>query len=227
MNAPTHANTRTHSRMHRTRTQNTLFKSSPSPKQPKGMLKAIQRLQPSRNTRWNIDKLEDGAGSSLMRSVSMSILFFFFFPQHFVSFFIRKFHRMRVGKSAASLWRRSVPPVKVPLKCTDEVNENSCREPASVPFPTHTGTIVCCMCCICDNISCRKLAVIMSWCDAVRIPSLSISLGAQKKERKVLKLTINLIKTSEGKGTGARSAGKPLVSRTLVGPFIRRLTMTD
>lgn len=122
--------------------------------------------------------------------------------------------------------RRSVPPVKVPLKCTDEVNENSCRGHASVPVPTHTGTIVCCMCCICDNISCCKLAVIMSWCDAVRIPSLSISLWVQKKERKELKPTINLIKTSDGKGAGARSAGKPLVSRTLVGPFTRQLTIT-
>lgn len=45
--------------------------------------------------------------------------------------------------------------------------------------PAQTGTIVCCMCCIWDNISCCALAISMSWCDGVIIPSLSISLWAQ------------------------------------------------
>lgn len=122
-----------------------------------------------------------------MLSVSMSRCFFFPLPTFCLfSFFFRKFHRMEVGKSAAflPLAPRSVPLVVVPLKCADEVNENSSRERASIRFfPAQTGTIVCCMCCICDNISCCKLAVIMSWCDGVRIPSLSISLWARKEKK--------------------------------------------
>lgn len=38
-----------------------------------------------------------------------------------------------------------------------------------------TGTIVCCMCSIWDNISCCRLVRSMSWCEGVIIPSLSIS----------------------------------------------------
>lgn len=47
--------------------------------------------------------------------------------------------------------------------------------------PAQTGTIVRCTCCIWDSISCCTLAIIMSWCEGVMIPSLSISLWVQKQ----------------------------------------------
>lgn len=51
-------------------------------------------------------------------------------------------------------------------------------------FRVQTGTIVCCRCCIWDNTSCCTLAIMMSWCDGVMIPSLSISLWGHKKNNK-------------------------------------------
>lgn len=49
----TQAHAHTHSCMHRSKTQNTLFKSSPRPKQRKGSLKAILHLR-------NLHKTDDG-----------------------------------------------------------------------------------------------------------------------------------------------------------------------
>lgn len=92
---------------------------------------------------------------------------------------------MKVGKSAAFLsLSLSLIPSESPSKVHRWGKWKLFSEQVSILFPTQTGTIVRCMCCICDNISCCKLAVIMSWCDGVMIPSLSISLRVQKAKKK-------------------------------------------
>lgn len=72
----------------------------------------------------------------------------------------------------------------------DEVNEFCSLPPpknkktkngAVSVLRVQTGTIVCCRCCIWDNTSCCTLAIMMSWCEGVMIPSLSISLWGHKK----------------------------------------------
>lgn len=72
---------------------------------------------------------------------------------------------------------------RVPLKCVDEVNKFRSPQKRKTKrgcSSGQTGTIVSCMCCIWDSTSCCTLAIIMSWCDGVIIPSLSISLWVHK-----------------------------------------------
>lgn len=70
---------------------------------------------------------------------------------------------------------------KVPLKVHEWGKWNSSQNRFCIRLAVQTGTIVCCMCCIWDNISCCTLAISMSWCDGVIIPSLSISLLVQRQ----------------------------------------------
>lgn len=116
----TQAHAHTHSCMHRSKTQNTLFKSSLRPKQRKGTLRAILR---------SLHKTDDGILETkrMEPEPELRVAYCYlcpcqlsFFPYFCV--FFRKFHRMEVGK--VLLFARSLC-LKVPLKCTDEVNENS------------------------------------------------------------------------------------------------------
>lgn len=75
----------------------------------------------------------------------------------------------------------SSPLVKSPSKVHGWGKWKIFSRQVCIHSPAQTGTIVCCMCCIWDNISCCTLAIIMSWCDGVIIPSLSISLWMQKQ----------------------------------------------
>lgn len=102
----------------------------------------------------------------------------------------RKLHRKEVHKSAASPLFTPycyftpllvLPLVKSPYKVHGWGKWKFFAKQVCIRCPAQTGTIVCCMCCIWDNISCCTLEMSMSWCDGVIIPSLSISLWAQRQ----------------------------------------------